>query len=1075
MRGRRLQHHLYQRLVLVATIVMGLSIGAVAQQPVGAISGVVTDSTGGLVAGAIVTVTSKSTGATRATQTNDSGFFLIPTLLPGEYRLTVETPGFATYAAERVVVEVGQTAKVNAKLQVKEISEVVQVTGTGAAVVDTSQSAVGGVVNVRQINELPLNGRNYLELAKLQPGVEIQEGRAFDPTKSRYTGVSIGSRNGREARITIDGVDAVDEHVGTTTINISQDSIQEFQVSVSGADSSTGLSATGAINVITRRGGNDVHGNGFIFARGSRYAARASFAPNKPDFDRQQGGFSLGGPFVKDKLFWFANFEKTRENSSIGIGTPYFPSLTSYKAPFDERSSTARIDRRLPRQNDLFFRWSRNDNSNFGGFGGRVLPSSGNINTNLTNQFALGLDTVINPKLTNGFRAAFTDFKNRVISPPEAARRITIPGTEGFRIVTDDDLLIAGPDNITPQSTFERFTQFRDDVTDAFGNHTLRIGADVVRRRVEVTNFVFGFPSLRVVSPLSRNPDEILEANLVDFSIGNRNGRRIPGTPDNAHYNTRVSWYAGDTWRARKNVTLNFGIRHEVDTHPLNNDLPKPDIARPLLPRGTAPTPINKKNFAPQLGVAWDPFGNGKTSVRAGFGIYYAMRISNLVTNERATLAPFNSGNDTITLTRGSSGLVDFTRRGSPDYDFTPALGAPVRIAMPIISAGQLLYVGAPPLAVPTLQITRTGLVISNDLRTPYSQQLNVGVQRELPFDSVVDVNFVYSRTVHEFTRDLDAANLFPGNGAPIVLGDGAPPSRPITVINSDGFSRYRALTVRVDKRFSRRYQFTASYALSRLETTTPDGLGLGGGAAGILVNRNVKANFGPGALDRTHRFTFNGIVELPYGFRLSLISTVNSGVPTSAFVGSADLNGDGINGDLLPGTRRGSLGRDIRHAEQLNQRIRSYNQTVAGRPLPRGGRAPFLIEAPDSIRFSDSFVSQDLQLSKIFRITERVKVEAVAQMFNLFNNSNLVGPVGLPSSPFNGTLTTIAANPATGAPTAGFSVGSDGRLIDASGNRALEGVGRRSGFASFSAIRPAIPTGTGLPRAAQFGLRVIF
>src|SRR5262249_45170609 len=157
----------------------------------------------------------------RTATTNDQGFFLIPTLLPGDYKLTVEARGFGAFTAERVVVEVGQTAKVDAAMKIAGTTEAIQVTGAETATVDTQQTTVGGVVNTRQIDELPLNGRNFLELARLQPGVEIQQGQSFDPTKSRYTGVSVGSRNGREARITVDGVDVVDEHVGTTTINIS--------------------------------------------------------------------------------------------------------------------------------------------------------------------------------------------------------------------------------------------------------------------------------------------------------------------------------------------------------------------------------------------------------------------------------------------------------------------------------------------------------------------------------------------------------------------------------------------------------------------------------------------------------------------------------------------------------------------------------------------------------------------------------------------------------------------------------------------------------------------------------------
>ena len=1063
------------RVPVFCLTMLALSLPGFSQAPVGNISGVVSDPSGAMIPAAKINVSSASTGVSRATSSNEAGYYLVSTLLPGEYEVTVEAAGFSKYTVQHVIVEVGQTAVVNAALSVESGTQTVEVNAASVAV-DTTASGVGGVIASRQIDDLPLNGRNYLELAQLQPGVEIQAGGTFDPTKTRYSGVSVGGRMGRESRIAIDGIDAVDEHVGTTTLNLSQDAIREFQVSVSGADSSTGLSATGAVNVITRSGTNQLHGNAFAFGRGSNIAARPSFAAAKPDFDREQYGGRVGGPAIKDKLFWFGNVEKTREGTAVGISTPYFPNLTTFAAPFELTSNTLRADWHLPKQNDFFFRWSRDDNSNFGGFGGIRLPSTGNVNANTTNQLVWGLDTVLSSKLINSLRVGYTDFKNHVNRPPEAAQSLVVPGAENFRIITLDGLLTSGPDVNTPQSTFERFSQFRDDLTYTRGNHTYRFGGDIVYRKVTVTNFVAGFPSFQQVqAPAVRTPEGVLDGIVVQVIVGNKNGKRIPATPDNSHRNTRLSWYVHDSWRIVPNFTLNYGVRYEVDTHPLNNDLNKPDLARTFLPGGTAPTPIDKNNFAPQLGFAWDPFKDHKTSIRAGAGIYYAMRISNLVTNERATLAPFNSGNDTITLTQGTSGVQDFNRDGTPDFDFTPALGVSVRQAIPIITAGQAKYVAAPQASVPTLQITRTGVLINNgDFSTPYSSQVNAGVQRELPGNSIIDVNFIYSRTVHEITRDIDGSNFFIGNGAPIRLGDGSLPDRNITVVRSDGFSRYRALTAKWDKRLSKRYQLTASYALSRLETTIPDGLGLGTGLSanqGPLINRNPRANFGPGGLDRTHRLSVHGLVDLPGGFRVSMISTAYSGLPAPIVV-SADLNGDGITGDLLPGTRRGSLNREVDTPAKLNKFIRDYNLAKGGKPLPRGGLAPFVIEVPDNLRFGDSFISQDLQVSKIIKFHERLSVELSAQLFNIFNVSNLVGSGGGPGSEFNGTLTTIAA--ANGAPS-GFGLGTDGSLLNAQGNRALAGVDRASGFAGFSAIRPSISTGTGLPRAAQFGMRIIF
>src|SRR5262249_21308135 len=159
-----------------------------------------------------------------------------------------------------------------------------------------------------------------------------------------------------------------------------------------------------------------------------------------------------------------------------------------------------------PHGNLIFYRWSRNDNNSFGGFGGNKLPSGGNFNNNITHQHVGGVDSTLRPTLTNSFRFGYTDFKNRVLKPESAAQAIFVPGTAGFGIITDDNLLISGPDNITPQSTFERFFQTRDDQTWSHGNHTMRWGGDVVYRRVQVYNFVSCAPQITALSPSSRNP-----------------------------------------------------------------------------------------------------------------------------------------------------------------------------------------------------------------------------------------------------------------------------------------------------------------------------------------------------------------------------------------------------------------------------------------------------------------------------------------------------------------------------------------------------------------------------------------
>ncbi len=1043
-----------------------ISLALFAQAPVGNISGVVKDPSGAAVTPAIATAVSTTTGTSRTASSDDQGFFLIPTLQPGIYQLTVEYKGFQPYKSQ-ITVEVGQTARVAVNLTLTGDATKVDV-GASVVDIDTERTTVGGVINTKQIDELPLNGRNYLELAKLEPGVEISDGKAFDPTKTRYTGISVGGHLGREARLTLDGVDVVDEHVGTTTLNISQEIIQEFQLSTQSADASSGLGATGSVNIISKGGTNDFHGTGFVYGRGSNYAARPGLGPLDPDFDRQQYGADGGGRLIRDKLFFFGGFENTREASAISVSSPFFPSLTTQSAPYDQKSASARLDWAVNQKNQSFFRWTRNVDSNFGGFGGSSLPSTGNVNTDNTNQWATGLDTIFTSRLTNSFRLGVTQFHNRILRPDAASQQLAVPGAENFRIIVNDNSLTAGPDSNTPQGTDEYFNQYRDDITYTRGRHTLRVGGDVTYRQISVFNYASCYPSITVNAPATRNLADLLNTTVVSAVIGNCNGIRIPGTPDNTHRNTRLSGYAQDTWRLRQNLTVNAGLRYEVDTHPLNNDLNKPAILSTILPNGTAPTPIDKNNFAPQLGLAWDPQNNHKTSIRVGAGIYYAGRVSNLVTNERASIAPYNSGNDTITLQSGQNNLFMFS--GGSSFDFNPVYQGTLRDALPVIAAGQAVYKASVPASIPTVQQTLTGTIISNNLVTPYSVQTNAGVQRELPWNMVLDTNFLYSRGVHEFMRDVDAANIFPGNGTRILLGGGVVPTKQITLVTSDGFSRYRALTVKLNKRFSRNFQYTASYAFSRTEATAPDGFGLG---SAPLVNRNIKANFGPAALDRTHRLVLNGIVNLPWGFRASLISTWYSGLPQNITVGSADLNGDGVNGSLLPGTKRGSLGRDVDSVSKLNSLIQQYNLTRAGKALPRGGLAPYILELPDTTKFGDSLISQDLQLSKSVTIKEHFKLEFTAQMFNLFNISNLVGAAGLPTTAFSGVLTTIAAN-TSGLPTS-FTLNSSGSLLNTAGTRALAGVDRSTAFGSFSAVRPSIPTGTGLPRAAQFSFRFRF
>ena len=265
----------------------------------GSIVGTVTDPTGSVVSGSKVVITNKQTGQIITTTTTSAGTYTSGALTPGEYGMRVEAKGFKA-AALVVVVQVNTTAAGNVKLEVGSSTEVIEVTGS-EVLVNTSQSTVQGVLTSEQIENLPINGRNFLDLAQLEPGVQIQDGGTFDPTKNGFSSVSFGGRFGRTARIEVDGIDISDETVGTTTQNLPLGAIQESALQQSSLDLSTELTSSGSVNVTTKSGTNGLHGEGFYYFRDQSLNAALPGASTNP-FQRNQFGGSLGGPVIKDKL-----------------------------------------------------------------------------------------------------------------------------------------------------------------------------------------------------------------------------------------------------------------------------------------------------------------------------------------------------------------------------------------------------------------------------------------------------------------------------------------------------------------------------------------------------------------------------------------------------------------------------------------------------------------------------------------------------------------------------------------------------------------------------------------------------
>src|SRR5947209_10260822 len=304
--------------IVYAAVILSLLLpSAFAQTTVGtgSIVGTVTDPSGAVVSGAKVTITNASKGQVMNLTTNSSGAYASGALAPGNYKVQISGKGFKT-VNQGIAVQVGNTATVNAKLELGQESQVIEVQGEQLQV-NTEQGIVQGVLSSSQIENLPVNGRNFLDLAQLEPGVQIQDGQNFDPTKAGYSSISFGGRFGRTARINVDGIDVSDETVGTTTADIPASAIQEFQLSQSNMDISQDLTSSGAVNVVTKSGTNTLHGEGFGFFRDSSTAAAlpTPAGATPPPFQRSQFGGRVGGPIIKDKLFFFLDAERTKQDS----------------------------------------------------------------------------------------------------------------------------------------------------------------------------------------------------------------------------------------------------------------------------------------------------------------------------------------------------------------------------------------------------------------------------------------------------------------------------------------------------------------------------------------------------------------------------------------------------------------------------------------------------------------------------------------------------------------------------------------------------------------------------------------
>jgi hypothetical protein len=643
-----------------------LPAGAQTTISTGSIQGTVTDPNGAVVPGATVTITNKATGQSSKLTSSSTGIYSSGALVPGEYEVRVEAKGFQTQVLT-IPVQVGNVASGNAKMTVGQSTEVVEVTGS-AVTVNTEQATVQGVLTTQQIENLPINGRNFLDLAQLEPGVQIQDGGNFDPTKNGFSSISFGGRFGRTARIEVDGVDISDETVGTTTQNLPASSIQEFQISQSSLDMSTELTSSGAVNVVTKSGSNKWHGQAFYLFRDHTLGAK--IANVDVPFQRNNFGGELGGPILPNKLFFFVDAERLKQDliETVASGGPFAGIPGGFNSPFRDTNGIAKLDWKISDNYKFFYRFSYEQNHSTKGF----IPNSFQPFTNANNTpvHAAGLDFNTGT-FTHAVRFGYTKFRNGIVDATKAGvfnpapdLSITI-GPSLTCLAGGVDSFCSGSNLLAPQKTFQQNVQGKYDGSKTVHNHILRYGVGF--NRIQGGGFAKFFSLAPTVNALvssfnpANQPFAGGAANPLNYPaqlvfMGNGQGFAsekpafgLPGGglgPDN-----RFQAYVGDSWKILSNLTLSFGMRYVHDTGRTDSDLGPipcsqldPALAASLVAGGT---PCNGNildlfglglgnrvrtpghNFGPTAGFVWDPTGSGKTVIRAGAGLYYENSIFN--------------------------------------------------------------------------------------------------------------------------------------------------------------------------------------------------------------------------------------------------------------------------------------------------------------------------------------------------------------------------------------------------------------------------------------------------------------
>jgi hypothetical protein len=964
-------------------------------QSTGGIQGQVTDPSGASVAGATVTVKNEGTGEQRTTVTDASGLYLVPSLPVGGYNVAVKASGFQVMSANGLVLQVGVTLQQNFHLQVASASETVEVT-TAAPVVESNSVSVGAVIDEHTVQDIPLNGRHFVDLGLLVPGTVTPPQNGFLTAPLRGQGsFGLNTAGGREDTVNfmINGINLNDMAQNQITFQPSINTVQEFKADNSTFNAQYGRNSGAIVNIATRSGTNTYHGELFEYVRNNDFDARNFFNPSpilQSPFKRNNFGADGGGPIRKDKTFFFLSYEGLRQRQGLTINQPVLtdaqrqqataagnPAVLkllplipaantgtnvfagSATAPVNIDQGTANISNSFGASDraNLYFAFQR-DLRQEPTLQGNNIPGWGDTRQSHRQILTFNETHVFSPNLVNELRAGYnrifiTFSPNALLDPTAFGMNIGVSGPVGLPQITlrDIGLNFGGPSGF-PQGRGDYTAVLADSLNYMHGKHSFTFGVEARRFNGNSFAATAGTMAFNTVS-------DFINGQAATFTAN-------PATNPARIYVMAIGAYVQDSYKIRPGLTLDLGLRYDFNGTPTEADnrltVFNP-ASRSLVQVGSNGLDYvyhqSKLNFQPRLGLAWDVFQNGKTVVRTAYAILTDQPAANVVGNLSSN-PPFATP-----VSFNGPGFVTFANA------YTAAQ-----------AAGSL----AP-------------FTVAPDFTSAYVQSYNFNIQQQVTSGLGIMAGYfgnkgTHLRTARNINQFLPGTTLRP---YPSLSAGSIDPNAALGNIfqwESDGNSNYNALWVTATKRFAHNLQFLASYSWSKALDYTS--LNSQTGTVSVQDSNNLRGDYGLADFDARNRFSISGIYQLPFkgnraveGWNFSMVFQTQSGNPvdivtTSTYTGTASTVRPNILGAVPVG---------IGSAANGNPQYFPAATCVAA-------TAGCLFQVPTAfgslgrnVIIGPGFTDLDLSLYKDTKVTERTTLEFRADTFNLFNHPNFGQP----------------------------------------------------------------------------------